>query len=63
MEGGSLNKTNDAVWLAFEVLAKTYPHDNGARMTADLSRRLLKKQQRLGLTTPPIVRKVVNAVT
>ena len=31
-----MNQTNDNLWLSFEALAKTYPHDNGVRMTADL---------------------------
>jgi hypothetical protein len=34
----SMNKTNDALWLAFEALAKTYPHYDGVRMTADPAR-------------------------
>jgi hypothetical protein len=34
--GDSMRETNDALWLAFEALAKTYPHDDGVRMTADI---------------------------
>jgi len=26
-----MHETNDALWLAFEALAKTYPHDDGVR--------------------------------
>jgi hypothetical protein len=58
-----MNKTDDAVWLAFQALAETYPHDNGMRMTADLSRWLLQERQRLGLPTPPIMWKVVEQIT
>jgi hypothetical protein len=58
-----MNKTGDAVWLAFQALAETSPHDNGMRMTADLSRWLLEERQRLGLPTPPIMWKVVEQIT
>ena len=47
-----MNQTNDALWLSFEALAKTYPHDNGVRMTADLARWLLEERQRLELPVP-----------
>src|SRR3984885_6310694 len=57
-----MNQTNDALWLSFEALAKTYPEDNGVRMTADLARWLLEERQRLGLPTPPIIHKAVDAV-
>ena len=57
-----MNATNDALWLAFEALAKTYPHDGGVRMTADLARWLLEERQRLQLPTPPIIQKVVGTV-
>jgi len=53
---------DDAIWFAFEALAKTYPQDNGVRLTADLSRWLLLERQRLGLPIPPVMQKVVNAV-
>ncbi len=59
----SMNKTNDTLWVAFETLAKTYPHDNGVRMTADLARWLLEERQRLRLPAPPIMEKVVRTVT
>ena len=58
-----MNQTNDARWLSFEALAKTYPHDNGVRMTADLARWLLEERQRLELPVPPIIDKVVRTVT
>ena len=58
-----MNKTNDDLWLAFEALAKTYPHDHGVRMTADLTRWLLEERQRLQLAMPPIIEKVVHTLT
>ena len=58
-----MNQTNDALWLSFEALAKTYPHDNGVRMTTDLARWLLEERQRLELPVPPIIDKVVRKVT
>jgi hypothetical protein len=58
-----MNETNDALWLAFEALAKTYPHDDGVRMTADLARWLLEERQRLQLPTPTIIQKVLDTVT
>ena len=58
-----MNETNDTLWLAFEALAKTYPHDGGVRMTADLARWLLEERQRLQLPAPPIMQKVLRTVT
>ena len=58
-----MNKTNDALWLAFEALGKTYPDDGGVRMTADLARWLLEERQRLQLPVPPIIQKVFRTVT
>lgn len=58
-----MDKTNDDLWLAFEALAKTYPHDNGVRMTADLTRWLLEERQRLKLAMPPIIEEVVHTLT
>jgi hypothetical protein len=58
-----MNKTNDALWLAFEALAKAYPRDGGVRMTADLARWLLEERQRLELPAPPIIQKVLGTVT
>lgn len=60
---GVMNQTNDDLWLSFEALAKTYPHDNGVRMTADLARWLLEERQRLQLPIPLIIDKVVRTVT
>lgn len=61
-EGDSMDETNDALWLAFEALAQTYPHDDGVRMTADLARWLLEERQRLQLPAPPIMQKVLRAL-
>jgi hypothetical protein len=58
-----MDETNDALWLSFEALANTYPHDNGVRMTAHLARWLLEERQRLALPIPPIIDKVVRKVT
>ena len=58
-----MDKTNDTLWVAFEALAKTYPQDDGVRMTADLARWLLEERQRLRLPAPPIMEKVVRTVT
>jgi hypothetical protein len=58
-----MNQTNDGLWLSFEALAKTDPHDDGVRMTADLARWLLEERQRAHLPTPPAIDKVVRAVT
>jgi hypothetical protein len=60
--GDSTNETNDALWLAFEALAKKYPHDEGVRITADLTRWLLEERQRLQLPVPPIIQKVARTV-
>jgi hypothetical protein len=62
-EGGdSMKETNDALWLAFEALAKRYPDDHGVRMTADLARWLLEESQRRQLPIPPNLQKVARAV-
>ncbi len=60
--GDVVNQTNDGLWLSFEALAKTYPHDDGVRMTADLTRWLLEERERIQLPVPPIIDKVVRAV-
>lgn len=58
-----MNKTNDDLWLSFEALAKTYPHDNGVRMTADLARWLLEEGRRIQLPTPAVMVKVVGKLS
>lgn len=57
-----MDETDDTLWLAFEALAKRYPHDEGVRMTADLTRWLLEERQRLQLPVPPIIQKVARIV-
>ncbi len=57
-----MQKTNDATWLAFEALAKAYPHDEGVRLTADLARWLLEERRRAGLAIPEAMEKVVRKV-
>jgi hypothetical protein len=61
--GRVMNQTNDALWLSFEALARTYPHDDGVRMTADLARWLLEERRRLKLPTPPIIENIVRTAT
>ncbi len=61
--GDSMHETNDAQWLAFEALAKTYPHDDGVRMTADLARWLVEERRRQRLPISPIMQKVVLTIT
>jgi hypothetical protein len=58
-----MTETSDALWVAFEALAKKYPHDGGVRMTADFARWSLEEHQRSKLPAPPIVQKVIRAVT
>jgi hypothetical protein len=61
--GRSMHEVNDAQWLAFEALAKTYPNDNGVRLTADLARWLVEEYQRQKLPVAPIVQRVLHTVT
>jgi hypothetical protein len=58
--GDSMHETNDVQRSAFEVLAKTYPHDEGVRMTADLARWLVQERQRQQL---PAQQKDMRTVT
>jgi hypothetical protein len=57
-----MNQTPDKLWLAFEALAKTYPHDDGVRMTAHLARWLVEERQRLQIPVPPVLQNVVRTV-
>jgi hypothetical protein len=61
--GVAMNQTPDELWLAFEALAKTYPHDDGVRITADLARWLVAERQRVQIPVPPVLQKVVQTVT
>jgi hypothetical protein len=61
--GVAMNQTPDELWLAFEALAKTYPHDDGVRITADLARWLVAEHQRVQHPVPPVLEKVVQTLT
>jgi len=54
---------DDALWVAFEALAKTYPHDQGVRLTADLARWLVAELQRQQQPAPATLQKVLHTVT
>lgn len=58
-----MHETNGAQWLAFEALAKSYPHDEGVRMTADLARWLLEERRRQQLPAPQKVMRTVTQET
>ena len=55
-----MNQTPEELWLAFQALAKTYPHDDGVRLTQDLARWLVEERQRLQIPIPPILQSVVQ---
>jgi hypothetical protein len=57
-----MNQTPDDLWLSFRALAKTYPHDNGVRLTAHLAKWMLEERQRLPIPIPAVLKKVVEAV-
>jgi hypothetical protein len=57
------NPTPEELWLAFEALARKYPHDEGVRITADLARWLVEEHLRNQLPIPPVIQKVVRTVT
>jgi len=57
-----MNQTPDELWLSFKALAKTYPHDDGVRITAHLARLLIQERQRLQIPIPAVLQKVVEAV-
>jgi hypothetical protein len=44
LSGVTPELTQLAICIEFEALAKTYPHDDGVRMTADLARWLLEER-------------------
>ncbi len=58
-----MNQTPDRLWLAFEALARTYPHDNGVRITADLARWLVAERERVQVPVPRALQRVVKTVT
>jgi hypothetical protein len=55
-------QTPDELWLSFKALAKTYPHDDGVRITAHLARWLIQERQRLQIPIPAVLQNVVEAV-
>ena len=57
-----MNQTPDELWLSFKALAKTYPHDDGVRLTAHLARWLIQERQRLKIPIPAVLQKVVEEV-
>jgi hypothetical protein len=57
-----MNQTPDQVWLSFRALAKTYPHDNGVRITAHLARWMVEERRRLQIPIPSVLQKVVEAM-
>jgi len=57
-----MNQTRDELWLAFEALAKTYPHDEGVGITAHLARSLVEERQRLQTPIPAVLQRFVETV-
>jgi hypothetical protein len=57
-----MNQTPDELWLSFRALAKTYPHDDGVRITAHLARWLIEERQRWQVPIPAVLQKVVEEV-
>jgi hypothetical protein len=57
-----MNQAPDELWLSFKALAKTYPHDDGVRITAHLARWLIQERQRLQIPIPAVLQKVVEEV-
>jgi hypothetical protein len=58
-----VDKTDEAIWLAFEVLARENPDDHGVRMTADLGGWLIRERQRRSLPAPLIMQQVLGPLT
>lgn len=55
-----MHQTPEKLWLAFETLASTYPHDDGVKLTAHLARWLIEERQRLQVPVPPVLVKAVE---
>ncbi len=55
-----MDKTEEAIWLAFEALARENPDDHGVRMTADLGGWLVREGQRRSLPAPLIMQQVLG---
>jgi hypothetical protein len=57
-----MNQTPDELWLAFDALAKTYPHDDGVRLSAHLARWLVEEHQRMEAPIPTGLHRVVKVL-
>ncbi len=58
----AMNQSPEELWLAFEALAKTYPHDDGVHLTANLARWLIEERQRLQVPIPAVMHQSIQAV-
>lgn len=60
-------QTPEELWLAFDTLARRYPHDQGVKISADLARWLVEEHQRAEVPLPDglegIVGTLANVVT
>jgi len=56
-----LSESPEQLWLAFEALAKRYPHDDGVRLTQDLARWLIAARERLQIPVPPALKNLIAA--
>jgi len=57
-----MNQTPDELWLAFDALAKTYPHDEGVCLSAHLARWLVEEHQRMESPIPTGLHEVVKTL-
>lgn len=57
-----MDQTPNELWVSFKALAKTYPHDDGVRITAHLARWLIQERQRLQIPIPVVLQEVVKEV-
>jgi hypothetical protein len=55
-----VDTTDEAIWLAFEALARAHPDDHGVRMTADLGGWLVRERQQRSLPAPLIMQQVLG---
>jgi hypothetical protein len=55
-----LSRSPEQLWLAFVALAKTYPHDDGVRLTQDLARWLVEERERLQMPVPPELKILIS---
>lgn len=57
-----MNQTPDVLWQNFITLAKTYPQDEGVRLTAHLARWMVEERRRLPADIPTVLHHIVQAV-